>query len=73
MKLRCFGHVPVRIEGGKMVLMDPFLSGNPLATERPEDIQSADVVVVTYDHSDHLGDAFVIAKKTGKGLYRRYR
>jgi L-ascorbate metabolism protein UlaG (beta-lactamase superfamily) len=65
MKLRYLGHAAIRIEGRKTVLIDPFLSGNPLATERPEDIQSADVIVVTHDHSDHLGDAFAIAKKTG--------
>jgi len=65
MKLRYLGHAAVRIEGRKTVLIDPFLSDNPLATERPEDIQSADVIVVTHDHADHLGDAFAIAKKTG--------
>ncbi|MEO0191536.1 MAG: metal-dependent hydrolase [candidate division WOR-3 bacterium] len=65
MKLRYLGHSAVRIEGRKTVLIDPFLKDNPLATEKPKDIKEADVIVVTHDHADHLGDAFEIAKKTG--------
>lgn len=65
MKLRYLGHSAVRIEGRKTVLIDPFLKGNRLATEKPKDIKEADVIVVTHDHEDHLGDAFEIAKKTG--------
>lgn len=65
MKLRYLGHSAVRIEGRKTVLIDPFLKDNPLATEKPKDIKEADVIVVTHDHADHIGDAFAIAKKTG--------
>jgi len=65
MKLRYLGHSAVRIEGRKTVLIDPFLKDNPMATEKPKDITQADVIVVTHDHADHLGDAFAIAKKTG--------
>ncbi|MEO0146001.1 MAG: metal-dependent hydrolase, partial [candidate division WOR-3 bacterium] len=65
MKLRYLGHSAVRIEGRKTVLIDPFLKDNRLATEKPKDIKEADVIVVTHDHEDHLGDAFEIAKKTG--------
>ena len=62
------GHSAVRIEGTKTVFIDPFLSGNPKAALAPEKIAAADVVVVTHDHSDHLGDAFAIAKRTGAVL-----
>lgn len=59
------GHSAVKIQGSKVVYIDPFLTGNPKASTAPEKIKTADVVVVTHHHSDHLGDAFAIAKKTG--------
>jgi len=62
------GHSAVRIKGTKIVFIDPFLSGNPKAALAPEKITAADVVVVTHDHGDHLGDAFAIAKRTGAVL-----
>ena len=62
------GHSAVRIKGTKTVFIDPFLSGNPKAALAPEKIAAADVVIVTHDHGDHLGDAFAIAKRTGAVL-----
>jgi L-ascorbate metabolism protein UlaG (beta-lactamase superfamily) len=62
------GHSAVRIKGTKTVFIDPFLSGNPKAALAPEKIIAADIVVVTHDHGDHLGDAFAIAKRTGAVL-----
>jgi L-ascorbate metabolism protein UlaG (beta-lactamase superfamily) len=62
------GHSAVRIKGAKTVFIDPFLSGNPMASLAPEKITAADVVIVTHDHGDHLGDAFAIAKRTGAVL-----
>jgi len=59
------GHSAVKIHGSKVVYIDPFLTGNPKASTTPEKIKTADVVVVTHHHGDHLGDAFAIAKKTG--------
>ncbi len=58
------GHSAVKIQGSKVVYIDPFLTGNPAASTAPEKIKTADVVVVTHHHGDHLGDAFAIAKKT---------
>jgi L-ascorbate metabolism protein UlaG (beta-lactamase superfamily) len=59
------GHSAVKIQGSKVVYIDPFLTGNPKASTAPEKIKTADVVVVTHHHGDHLGDSFAIAKKTG--------
>jgi len=59
------GHSAVRIKGSKIVFIDPFLTGNPKAALAADKITAADVVVVTHDHGDHLGDAFPIAKRTG--------
>ena len=68
MKITWLGHSAIKIEGSKIVFIDPFLAGNPTAPIKPEEIDKADVVVVTHYHSDHLGDAFSICKKTGATL-----
>ena len=68
MKITWLGHSAVKIEGSKIVFIDPFLSGNPSASVKPEEIDKADIVVVTHYHGDHLGDAFSICKKTGATL-----
>jgi len=68
MKITWLGHAALKIEGSKIVLIDPFLTGNPMASLRAQDITRADVVVVSHDHGDHLGDSFAICLKTGATL-----
>ncbi len=68
MDITWLGHSAVKIQGSRIVFIDPFLSGNPAASISPEKITKADVVVVTHYHGDHLGDAFSICKKTGATL-----
>ena len=68
MKITFLGHAAVLIEGSKTVLIDPFLTGNPVAAKKPEEIATCDIVIVTHDHGDHLGDAFEICKRTGAAL-----
>jgi L-ascorbate metabolism protein UlaG (beta-lactamase superfamily) len=65
MKLRWLGHSAVWIAGSRTILIDPFLTGNPKAAVRPEEITALDFVVLTHAHGDHLGDAYEIAKRTG--------
>jgi L-ascorbate metabolism protein UlaG (beta-lactamase superfamily) len=65
LEITWLGHSAVKIQGTKTVYIDPYLTGNPKAAITPDKIKSADVVVVTHHHGDHLGDAFAIAKKTG--------
>lgn len=62
-KLRWFGHAAWQIEFNNFrVVIDPFLRGNPSASISPEGIKGVDYVLVTHDHSDHIGDAVEIAK-----------
>ena len=68
MKITWWGHAAIQIEGSKIVIIDPFLTGNPVAAISPDKINQADLVAVTHDHGDHLGDAFTICQQTGATL-----
>jgi L-ascorbate metabolism protein UlaG (beta-lactamase superfamily) len=50
--------------GDSKILIDPFLTGNPLATVKPEDLD-ADFILLSHGHGDHIGDAPAIARRTG--------
>ncbi len=51
--------------GGKKILIDPWLTGNPLCPLKPVDITEVHLILVTHDHFDHVGDVVEIAKRTG--------
>jgi len=56
------GHAGFTLDDGSTVVaIDPFLTGNPVATKKPEDIK-CQYVVLTHGHDDHLGDTVAIAK-----------
>ncbi len=64
-KVTWLGHAALSLEsGGYNLLVDPFLSDNPAATVRPEEVQ-ADFILLSHGHGDHLGDTVAIAKRTG--------
>ncbi|MBN2677367.1 MAG: metal-dependent hydrolase [Anaerolineaceae bacterium] len=46
------------------ILIDPYLSGNPMSPVKPDTID-ADFILVSHGHGDHLGDSVAIAKRTG--------
>lgn len=60
-----YGHSCFLLDDGQYkVLTDPFLTENPLAAAKPEDIQ-CDFILVSHGHFDHQGQAEEIAKRTG--------
>lgn len=60
-----YGHSNVQLsENGVSVLIDPFFEGNPFAPDW-RSIPRPDIVAVTHDHGDHLGQAVEIALATG--------
>jgi len=62
MKVTFLGHACFMVEGGgKSVIIDPFLTDNPVAKAKPDEIK-VDAVLLTHGHGDHLGDAVQIAK-----------
>jgi len=53
---------------GTLVYLDPWIVGNPACPITLDDVDAADLVCVTHGHSDHLGNAIEIVKKTGATL-----
>jgi L-ascorbate metabolism protein UlaG (beta-lactamase superfamily) len=59
------GHSGFQLDiGGYKILIDPFLTGNPLATTTPDQIE-ADYILLSHGHGDHVGDTPAIAQRTG--------
>ncbi len=66
MKLIWLGHSGFRIEiGNQVLLVDPWLTGNPMFPEkrRAEAINGATHVLVSHGHGDHSMNAVEIAKE----------
>jgi len=64
-KVTWYGHACFLIETNKAkLLIDPFLSGNPLSPVTADEV-TADYILVSHGHGDHLGDTVDIAKRTG--------
>lgn len=64
MNVTYHGHSVVSIEtnDGTKLLIDPFITGNPLTDLKVTDVK-ADYVLITHGHNDHVGDMVAIAKQ----------
>lgn len=64
-KITWLGHATFRVEtpGGKIILIDPWVMGNPACPTTERNIKKVDVMLCTHGHFDHIGDAVEIAKK----------
>jgi L-ascorbate metabolism protein UlaG (beta-lactamase superfamily) len=62
MNVKYLGHSCffIKIDSLK-ILIDPFISGNPHIQTNPLSLDP-DVILVTHDHQDHIGDTIDIAK-----------
>ena len=77
MNIIWLGHSCFRIETGKSVLLiDPFLKGNPTFAASGMDWNRATAgvthVALTHGHDDHVGDAAEICKLRGAKLLATY-
>jgi L-ascorbate metabolism protein UlaG (beta-lactamase superfamily) len=68
-----FGHATFLLTtpGGKRIVFDPWLTGNPKAPAGAK-IDKADVICVTHGHSDHTTDVVAIARATGAPVVAVY-
>jgi len=64
-KIEFFGIAAYRITlpDGRVVLIDPCLSGNPASPIQPGDLERVDLLLITHLALDHLGDAVPIIEK----------
>ena len=72
MKLTFWGHSCFLVETGThRLVIDPFLTGNPKAPLKAEQVQ-CDFILVSHGHGDHLGDAVAIAKRNRATVIANY-
>lgn len=64
-KLTWLGHATFKITtpSGKVILVDPWVDGNPVCPKAAKKLTHVDTVLITHGHGDHIGDAVKIAKK----------
>ena len=73
MKLTYYGHACFSvIVGGKTLLFDPFIKYNELAKNIDVNSISADYVLLSHGHEDHVADAMEIAQRTGATIVSNY-
>jgi L-ascorbate metabolism protein UlaG (beta-lactamase superfamily) len=58
--------------GTKTIFIDPWITGNPVCPITVGDITAADLILVTHDHFDHVGDTIALSKKTGATVVAEY-
>ena len=54
--------------GGKVIVIDPFITKNPKTPEAMKDlgkIGKVDLILITHGHGDHIGDLKKLAEMTG--------
>lgn len=68
------GHSAFRLEfADKVVLIDPFLTGNPGFKGDPVAATAgATHILITHGHSDHIGDSLAIAQRTGATIVANF-
>ncbi|WP_433830808.1 metal-dependent hydrolase [Flavobacterium anhuiense] len=65
MKITYYGHASLGIEvGGKHIIVDPFITGNPQAAAINLSTIKADYILLTHAHADHVLDVEAIAQNT---------
>lgn len=63
-KITWLGHATFKITtpSGKVVLIDPWVEGNPACPAPLKKLDRLDVMLITHGHGDHMGDALALAR-----------
>ena len=66
------GHATLSLDiDGSKVVVDPFFTGNPVAVTEAASV-SAEYVLLTHGHADHIGDALAIAQRCDSLVISNY-
>ena len=68
------GHATFQLvsPGGKTIVFDPWVTGNPSAPEAAKRLGALDLLLITHGHSDHTGDAVSLARSSGADVVAPY-
>lgn len=71
-KVTYHGHSCFEIgAGGNNLIIDPFISRNPVAKVKADEIK-VNYILVSHGHGDHWGDTTAIAKRNGATVIANY-
>ncbi|MGH9729198.1 MAG: metal-dependent hydrolase [Candidatus Acidiferrales bacterium] len=64
-KLTWLGHATFKITtpSGKVIVVDPWISGNPACPEAMKKLDRVDTLLITHGHFDHIADAVELGKQ----------
>ncbi len=75
-QLTWYGHAAFKIKTvtGKILLIDPWVTNPTFARGKDEltSLDRVDLILLTHGHSDHVGNAVEIGKRTGAILVSNF-
>lgn len=69
-QIRWLGHAAFEITTarGKRILLDPWITGNPICPVEVNELAAPDLVLVTHDHHDHYGQDLPVLLAKGNSI-----
>ena len=66
-RITYLGHATFSIvtPGTEQIIIDPFLTDNPMTPEELKEVGALDTILITHGHFDHFSDAIPLAQETG--------
>src|ERR687895_287929 len=58
--------------GGRRIVTDPWLDGNPMCPPDRTRIDAADLILLSHGHSDHSGDIVNVSRATNAPILAIY-